>query len=499
MKLNKDTVYTKLICYGLFPEKLEKILTSVKFGLWIKKNESVVCISEKKSFSLLQYRLTRNNNAPRLLGIPNPFGYNRLCVLIRDYWDKFDTIFSNSEYIKKSSVIPKDNNTNNRLITMVEYTDSTKVEQKLVDFRFGKKCLIYADIAACYSSIYTHSIGWALVGKDVAKNGMCNEKEWYNQIDKACQNLQDRETRGVPAGPDTSRVLSEIILAKIDIAMSKYTYTRYVDDFVCMCESIKESNDFINDLSKNLEEYRLYLNHDKTSTVYLPKAINEPRVHKLNLLSELKIVGNNDKDKIVAYIDETSELYHLYPKESIIRYSAQELRKLDYENFESYWLVFKYLLNMFFLFPYIADVLDDFIEKGIKKYYGLMNEIKKTLKTTIKNILKEHIQYNRSDAVVWSLFLAIKYEIQFEDDVQISDMIIKSKDCLPTLLSYLYNKINKNEVKQYLDLLKKINDKEWWLFDYEVRRIEKLKMNEEMEILNQAGISFLSNTITSKL
>ncbi len=37
------------------------------------------------------------------------------------------------------------------------------------DLLIGKRYLVKADISTCFPSIYTHSIPWALIGKDDAK------------------------------------------------------------------------------------------------------------------------------------------------------------------------------------------------------------------------------------------------------------------------------------------------------------------------------------------
>ena len=62
-----------------------------------------------------------------------------------------------------------------------------------------------------YHSLYTHSIPWALHGKDNAKANRQNPAPIANSIDTALRNTQDQQTLGIPVGPVTSDLLSELL------------------------------------------------------------------------------------------------------------------------------------------------------------------------------------------------------------------------------------------------------------------------------------------------
>ena len=57
----------------------------------------------------------------------------------------------------------------------------------------GKRYMVNADISTCFTSIYTHSLSWALVGKEMAKQNR-NTKVWYNMIDNATRKTTHDET-----------------------------------------------------------------------------------------------------------------------------------------------------------------------------------------------------------------------------------------------------------------------------------------------------------------
>jgi len=84
--ITKEVLFEKLLDYGLFPEKIEKIFSSELFGKWVRKNG--VSIYQKKEFSNITFHSTRNNNAPRILNIPHPIAYHRLCKSLKDNWSQ---------------------------------------------------------------------------------------------------------------------------------------------------------------------------------------------------------------------------------------------------------------------------------------------------------------------------------------------------------------------------------------------------------------------------
>ena len=89
--------------------------------------------------------------------------------------------------------------------------------------------------------------------------------------------------------------------------------------------------------------------------------------------------------------------------------------------------------------------------------------------------------------------------------------IIKN-DCILLLLSYLFDKKNKKDIKSYINLAKNhiieeikpginiIND-EYWLFAYEVLRVEKPQLLDkcaDWKILKDNNISFIKEKFQHK-
>lgn len=105
--------------------------------------------------------------------------------------------------------------------------------------------MVQIDVSKCFDSIYTHSLPWAVLGKDQTKFSLDESKVTFGgQFDALMQNLNHKETNGIVIGPEFSRVFAEIILQSVDAELLKklaerenlshkidYEIFRYVDDF----------------------------------------------------------------------------------------------------------------------------------------------------------------------------------------------------------------------------------------------------------------------------
>lgn len=138
--------------------------------------------------------------------------------------------------------------------------------------------LLCADISRFFYTIYTHSVPWAVIGKEKVKELLDTdrrklERHWAHELDVALQRCQSRETFGIPVGPDTSRIVAELILAGIesDKKISKITkeqpYQRLMDDFIVGFAEHAQAEQALVALRHALWKYSLQLNEPKTRIV----------------------------------------------------------------------------------------------------------------------------------------------------------------------------------------------------------------------------------------
>jgi hypothetical protein len=501
--LKKEAVNSKLLEYGLFSEKLTPIFQSKLYGIWMKKTG--LKMYKDRSFSCVSYRLTRNNNAPRIIEIPHPIAYFRLCEEIRINWKEIiKKIGEIDDYPETSMVIPKPNNLNHRLVSMKSYDKRDDEKFLILDKSFSKKYLVHIDIANCYPSIYSHSVAWALVGHQEAKDNMDDRTKWYNKLDFAIRSMQKNETVGIPIGPDTSSLISELVLSRVDKSLDNYEYLRFIDDYRCYCKSKEEADEFIRKASRELEKYHLRLNPKKTKIVALPIPIDEDWVRALRQYSSKFLKKNkykeNDINTLSEFIDLAIKLSKDNPGDSPIRYAVKILSNKLYADERTFGFVIMYLSRLCFIYPYFIDVFDEILERNEK---NITKEILALLETEINSLTKEHIKYSRSDVSLWGLKLALKYKFSLEDFENYSDQLITDRDCLPTLLCYFYAKDRKlKSIKKFFTLVETLitekTEDEWWLYIYELYKekprkpeLKKIQYKDYYEEMRKAAITFI--------
>ena len=408
------------------------------------------------------------------------------------------------DYADTSMVIPKPNNLNKRLVSMASYNKREDEKFLILDKSFGKKYLVHIDIANCYPSIYSHSIPWALVGHQEAKNNTGDKNKWYNKLDFAIRSMQRNETVGIAIGPDTSSLISELVLSRIDKELENYEYLRFIDDYRCYCISQEEADEFIRKASKELEKYNLRLNPKKTKIIKLPIPIEENWVRTLREYSTKFLTKKEYKDEdvniICEFIDLTIQLSKTNPGDSPVRYAVKVLSRIDFNGEKVFGFTLMYLSRICFIYPYFIDVFDDILEHNKKNINANILEI---IETEINSITKEHIKYSRSDVALWGLKLAIKYNFELKDFEEYSDQLITDRDCLPTLLSYEYAKAKKlKTVSKYFnlieDLIKEKLEDDWWIYIFQLYnekptkpQLKKIAYKEIYEEMRKAKITFL--------
>jgi len=133
--------------------------------------------------------------------------------------------------------------------------------------------LVACDISNFYPSVYTHSVAWAFEGKEAAKRERWNLNLAGNRLDKAFRLARQNQTNGLPIGNLVSDLVSEVILADIDEAITvrleaehvDFFGARFRDDYKLLCRSEAEARHIIGVVSRVLHDrYDLALSTEKT-------------------------------------------------------------------------------------------------------------------------------------------------------------------------------------------------------------------------------------------
>lgn len=444
LKLNKKNVEKGLLQYNYFPrthdhkEEMPAFFNSEKFSAAVANKITPFPLGEdrkKAGYDLMPYRRTRHPNVPRIMGIPHPRAYAELVNCITQNWEKEIHKKCTSENSNLTFEVQDDF----RIIVHsynVAAVDG-EVENKDPSLDFGMSYKVKTDITNFYHSIYSHSLPWALIGHKNAKKQQKDTKLWFNKLDKATRFCQRNETKGIPIGPATSSILSEIILFEVDAALreKKHTFSRYIDDYTAYTTSKDKADQFLIDIGRELEKFALNLNPKKTHIVEMPVRLKEKWVTDLNLILGLKREDSKTKklEQIDIYqlrmlIDRAVALSEEYPDGSVLKYAFSSVLETGVKGPEAERYLQDTLLKYAYYYPAIIPLID--------RWAGMYN-FAFDIKDRLKILLEHSFRQGQSDNVIWCISYFIRNFI-FEKDLV--ERCIEDGAPMVILMGYVYSK-----------------------------------------------------------
>lgn len=202
------------------------------------------------------------------------------------------------------------------------------------------------DISGCYDSIYTHSIAWAIHGKDLFCN-LNNQKDPSligNKLDKLIRSGRQNQTNGIPQGSLLSDLLAELVLIDIDYDIlnklkghtGNFRIIRYVDDYNVLTDSSQTGEAIIKAIAEVLADRRMRINELKviSSENIVKNAVKSDKVPLLSLPQApftSPPATSNDFTTTVASHNRILQIYNfscLYPNSGSLKKLLIELRNL---------------------------------------------------------------------------------------------------------------------------------------------------------------------------
>ena len=498
-EISSEELLEGLIGYGIFAEKLPQFLTSESFYDYY---DGLTSLPPDKPKDYIRYWNMRNINIPRPLAIPEPFAYARQVKEISNSWDKVKEYFKikTQDNSFKISRIHIRKLVNKPVLFEMNYKNFSKDGEPENEIVIRSRYVVKADIANCFGSIYSHSIPWALVGKDTAKAkaGTRHKDEWFNKLDFFTRNIKYGETNGILIGPHASNLISEIILVNVDDSLCKkgYSFIRNIDDYSCYVDSYENAERFLIDLSEELKKFELTLNTKKSLIKPLPQANVKNWVTKLNhfIFPYTHNQSSNSRIRLKVlkgFLDYAIEL--MLDQEAdgaILNYAIKALasKNLDEYSFDYY---LKQIHHLVLLYPYLIVYLDEYV-------FDAHSFSKQQIKTIAIDIYKLGKEKRNYEACAYSIFWAMKYKFGLSNS-SLKSEALASSDCIFMLAAYLFHKKrNKSAeyLKPYIDKAKELKDVEfdrYWLFIYEL--LNEGELDGFYKNMKRQGVSFIKHRL----
>lgn len=410
---SKSERLRRLLSHGYFAPELPPCFVSedlAKFRAFILKGIAALPADRGKpaSHRLITepswFYFPRYGKENRRHGVPNPISYLLLAKTIADNYIDL------RKRARKSGISASP--------PVFDWTGTRALMRSSVDLRDDFRLNLSsrreeyasADIRAFFHSIYTHAIPWAIYGKRWAKANR-GIQHYGNLIDLLCRNCQDGQTVGLPVGPDTSRLIAEVVASAIDeqlrlrITISSRDASRYIDDYTISGPDSQSGEGLIAALRQAASHLELELNSDKSAII--PTSARQNLGWKQAIRACIPKGNTVEYHQMQRYFYEIGRICETHPELNVEKYALTNAR-LALVRATEWRRVQSSLINAYRRNPSLISFL---VEMLVLRQVEVHDVDVEAIKEFLKNRLPVLAQANRTGEIIWLLFLAIRLNL----------------------------------------------------------------------------------------
>jgi len=331
----------------------------------------------------------------RILSIPHPRNQIFVAQEVSLHWWELLTICNQSTI---SLTTPK--LSGKRALQGAHERNAEGVERALRSV--GTRYVLHADLSRFYPSIYTHSVPWAIHGKN--RRHERGPNLFGNLLDLWIRETQAKQTGGIPVGPDTSYLVAEVIASRIDselsAALGGLRGTRYIDDYHLYFENRADADKALSELHRISGTFELDINDLKTSIEDVPEPI-EPdwKTH----LRAVFIAKKDHATSFKAIFDLAASLAAQNPQDGIFAYLTKKIEAVVAKRnlSDADWSVLNALLLR-------AAVGEPSCLPVVLRIFEHHAQVPSNVASALNSICIHHAQLQQASEVAWALWGAKK-------------------------------------------------------------------------------------------
>lgn len=459
----------RLLAFGYFPKELPPIFSTKSFARHVNtlnqsQREALITNTWQECSPLY---LEKNKFNRRRLDILAPEAMFRQANLLSDNYGEIKDRF---EFESGQCSFPAFNRNTSYNRAVRPYAIGKAYLHKKLELRAKYRLILKIDIKNYYKSIYTHSIPWAFHGKQFAKNNMRDNSLLGNRIDKVFSCGQAGQTIGIPVGPDTSFIVSEMILDSIvkrflEIENCKDDqYIRFYDDFEFGCDSETQAYKILKSMETVLREFELEINPSKVNISSGDIGVEKPWVYQLkSMYWSQNFIGIEELIEKFSFVN---SLAKLYVDDSVYGFFLRLMN--SYVVSEKTWPTYQNILMSLLT---SGDGISKYVFQQINAYLGIGYKLNKNLvTTTLDRQILNQLNDGPTSELSWALFGYEVFDLKLKKDI--AEIVLKDGDVASkTLCLRIVSKRNlpvKNVLnRQVSDLPTDVLNSNDWLFAYE--------------------------------
>ena len=450
-----------------FPKELPPLFVTSPFannatGIWTVWNGR----SRRSSFySPETYSAPRGGKGTRReLAIVHPVPHLELATLIVNGWDEI------SKHCKRSDI-----SSDTPVLADINSRPFDELKRRKLKIAARHNHMLASDFSRFYGTLYTHTIPWALHGKKWCKENLGESRDTLGgKIDSAVALGQQRETIGIPIGPYTSRIISEIVAVAVDLQLqeaagfAQNNAVRHWDDWVVGLDGARQEHEQMAALARACREFRIEINGGKTKMIPASSCVDPIWIMELRAFEIAW--GKGQKSSLARYFSLVFDLMGKFPGENILLWAVK--KAAGEKNFpqivEEHWGEFEdYLMLAVRTDMAVLGVVGQILSKR-KDLVNIGN-----IRKLIVDIVQEKFPLGHHFEVAWALFLARAFGVKIPGESVEEICRGRSSVCALLVLdlkhqSLIEGSIDENSMKRHLtgDGLRS----DMWLLAYEAVR-----------------------------
>ncbi|MEQ2354227.1 RNA-directed DNA polymerase [Pseudoalteromonas piscicida] len=427
-KLSRDDIASWLLSTGYFPESniLPPSFKIHDFELKDQPYNRNVKDLARRQLTSISY--PKSLLTDRVFAVQDPRNYHDIVFYLHSEWDNvLNRLYPEKTKIFSYSMpIPLDTKNQGSIGRLrsgrMIYEWIRMAESDLIIDATSYKYLAKTDITNFYSSVYTHSVAWAIAGSRETAFEDKNFELFGNKIDKLLQYSNDARTNGIPVGSALSDLIAEILLSWVDEKVSlelddlDFLAVRFKDDYRILCNSEEDAKKILSTISEELKKINLSLNETKTQIFSLPDGLYRPHDREYfphSLREKSKISFKTFEHTLLIALD----IHRKYPGTGILEKFFSELLtkdkrlKVQFSEHQRQCLVqLTKFISLLFLVKRESEKTLSHVLSLIEIVYLTNKKHKETLKPFIKQIVEKELvaASNKNSAfdVVWYIFFS---------------------------------------------------------------------------------------------
>ncbi len=391
---------------GFYPENLPPVFTVKNFFSTARSKHllSSEQLIPNKPLALARYNETKRGGQRRVFSTPNPLFFIDIASYLGKYRFALARQLNKSQF---SQSIPKYDVEFHRALRIASFSEFIAFRRQVLS---ESRYIVKTDISRFFHSIYTHSIPWSIHGKTQSKKDRSQHSTdtFANGLDYIIRQCQDQQTVGIPVGPDTSRIFSELIAGAIDAEFIRQvdnhvSVARLVDDVYIGASTADEAHNLLSNYRDAIRHFELDINENKTR-IFDAKQDLEP-FWPVTIRRELRGFSTShprriQKAELVTYLDEIIRIANQENDDGIVKYAIRQMD--DIKLWSTYWECLEpFLIRVAVNYPHCFD----YVARVVSWRHRRQGVNERIWRNVCQNIISYHAPLGNDSEVVWACWL----------------------------------------------------------------------------------------------